>query len=400
VTFLELLAYAIAALRGHALRTGLSMLGVGIGVASVVMLTSLGEGARSYVTDQFASLGTNILIVVPGKTETTGGIPGLGGVPEDLTIRDAEALARQVRGLTAVAPVAMGNETVRHGSRNRQVVVLGATAEMQTVRGMQMRSGSFLPPGDWDRGASITVLGAGLAEELFPGASAVGQVVRIGDFRMRVIGVMSSRGISLGMDFDDIALVPLATAMRLFDRSSLFRILAQHDPLADLERVQEGIATVLRDRHDGSEDFTLITQDAVMSAFSQIFAALTAALAGIAAISLTVAGIGIMNVMLVTVSERTHEIGLLKAVGAHPKLILLAFLIEAVLLSLAGGLAGLVVAWIALQGLAAMYPTIDVRPPLWAIAAALGVSLLVGAVFGVLPARNATRLDPIAALRK
>ena len=395
---LDTLRFAVRALRGHGLRTALSMTGVAIGVASVIILTSLGEGARSYVLDQFASLGTNILIVVPGRTETTGGLPGIGGVPNDLTIADAEALARDVRAITNVAPVSNGNETVSAGGRSKQVLILGCTTEMRDVRNIEMRTGRFLPDDDWERGASVAVLGSGIARELFPGIGAVGRVVRIGDFRMRVIGVMASRGVTLGIDFDQIVLVPLATGMRLFNRSSLFRVMLQHDPRADVERIRANITRILVDRHD-EEDFTLITQDAVMSAFSQIFAALTAALAGIAAISLSVAGIGIMNVMLVSVSERTHEIGLLKAVGAHPRQILMTFLTEAMLLSTAGGVVGLGIAAASLQGLVTALPALDATPPIWAVAAALIVSIGVGAIFGVLPARTATRLDPIAALR-
>ncbi len=395
---LDILRFAFRALRGNALRTALSMTGVAIGVASVIILTSLGEGARTYVVDQFASLGTNILIVVPGRTETTGGLPGIGGVANDLTIADAEALARDVRTITRVAPVSNGNETVSVGGRSKQVMILGCTAEMRDLRNIEMRTGRYLPEGDWERGTSVAVLGSGIARDLFPGTGAIGKVVRIGDFRMRVIGVMAARGVTLGMDFDQIVMVPLATGMRLFNRSSLFRIMLQHDPQADVERIQANVTRILVDRHD-EEDFTLITQDAVMSAFSQIFAALTAGLAGIAAISLSVAGIGIMNVMLVSVSERTHEIGLLKAVGAHPRQILFTFLTEAVLLSTAGGLVGLGVAAVALQTLVVALPALDATPPTWAIAGALIVSSGVGAIFGVLPARTATRLDPIAALR-
>ncbi len=395
---LDILRFAFRALRGNALRTALSMTGVAIGVASVIILTSLGEGARTYVVDQFASLGTNILIVVPGRTETTGGLPGIGGVANDLTIADAEALARDVRTITRVAPVSNGNETVSVGGRSKQVMILGCTAEMRDLRNIEMRTGRYLPEGDWERGTSVAVLGSGIARDLFPGTGAIGKVVRIGDFRMRVIGVMAARGVTLGMDFDQIVMVPLATGMRLFNRSSLFRIMLQHDPQADVERIQANVTRILVDRHD-EEDFTLITQDAVMSAFSQIFAALTAGLAGIAAISLSVAGIGIMNVMLVSVSERTHEIGLLKAVGAHPRQILFTFLTEAVLLSTAGGLVGLGVAAVALQTLVVALPALDATPPTWAIAGALIVSIGVGAIFGVLPARTATRLDPIAALR-
>jgi len=399
VSFSDLLRFSAGALRGHRLRTGLSMLGVAIGVAAVILLTALGEGARTYVTEEFASLGTNILIVVPGRTETTGGLPGIGGVPEDLTIDDAEALRNASAAIDEVTPLVSGTETVSHRQRSRQVMIIGATAEMERVRNIRMAGGRFLPAGEWDRGSSIAVIGSETAAELFPGIDPVGEVMRIGDFRMRVVGVMAERGMSLGIDFDSLVVIPVATSMRLFNRSSLFRIMIQHDPRADLDRVRAEVTRILRERHDGEEDFTLITQDAVMSAFSQIFAALTAALAGIAAVSLTVAGIGIMNVMLVAISERTHEIGLLKALGAHPRQILAAFLIEAVLLSAAGGAIGLGAAWAAVRAVVAAYPVFPATTPAWAVAAAIGVSLVVGAVFGVLPARRATRLDPIAALR-
>ena len=399
MSVLDLLGFATGALRGHALRTGLSMLGVGVGVAAVILLTGLGEGARRYVTDQFMSLGTNVLIVVPGRTETTGSIPGIGGTPRDLTIADAETLPRQARGIRTLAPVSMGNETVSGAGLSKQVAVIGTTAEMQAIRNIVMRQGQFLPEAEWRRGNSVAVLGQALADDLFPGEDPVGEVVRIGDFRMRVIGVMAPKGVTLGLDLDNLAMVPVATGMRMFNRTSLFRIMIQHDPRADVEALSEGVTEVLRERHDGEQDFTLITQDSVVSAFSAIFQALTAALVGIAAISLSVAGIGIMNVMLVAISERTSEIGLMKAVGAHNRQILAAFLTESVLLSAAGGLLGLAFALAAVEGLRTVYPVVDASPPTWAVGAALGVALAVGVLFGILPARRATRLDPIAALR-
>lgn len=395
----DLLRFASGALRGHTLRTGLSMLGVAIGVTAVVVLTSLGEGARDYVVDQFASLGTDILIVLPGKTETTGGLPGLGGVPRDLTLEDAMALNRGLPGVRRISPISMGNERVSSGDFSKDVAVVGATAEMLEIRQLRMAMGQFLPEGDWDRGTSVAVLGEDLAQDLFPGRNPVGEVIRIGDFRMRVIGVLSSKGVSLGVDFDTLAVVPVATGMRMFNRTSLFRILVSLDSRADAELAKERVTKLLVERHSGEEDFTLITQDAVMTSFAGILDALTLAIAGIAAISLTVAGLGIMNVMLVSVSERTPEIGLLKAVGAHRGQILAAFLVEAVLLSLAGGLVGLLIGWGLIEALVAVYPAFPAHPPAWAVAAALAVSVLVGAVFGVLPARQATRLDPIRALR-
>jgi putative ABC transport system permease protein len=394
----DVLRFAAGALRGHRLRSGLSLLGVAIGVAAVIALTALGEGARRYVVGQFASIGTNLIIVLPGKTDTTGGMPGLGGVPHDLTLQDARAVVREVREIDKGAPISMGTESVSHGERRRQVAIVGATSEMLEVRHLTVNIGQFLPPIEWDRSSPVAVLGATTARELFPGGEdPLGRIVRVGDWRMRVLGVMAPRGMQLGVDMDDVVIVPVATAMKMLDRTSLFRILFQARSHVDLDRTKERVAKVLAERH-GEEDVTVITQDAVLTAFSSILGALTMALAGIAAISLAVAGVGIMNVMLVSVSERTREVGLLKAVGASRGQILAAFLAEAVLLSTAGGLLGLAVGWAAVSLLVALFPALPAAPPHWAVAAAFLLSVTVGAVFGVLPARRATRLDPVAAL--
>jgi len=396
VTAVDLLATAFGAVRGHRVRTGLSLLGVAIGVAAVLVLTALGEGARRYVEGQFSALGSNLLALLPGKNETTGAFPGVGGVPNDLTLDDARALSRlpQVRLL---APIVVGNETVSHRERSRQVSVMGATPELLEVRELAVRLGRFLPVEDPKRGSPVIVLGVDLAGELFPGQNPVGRVVRVGDWRMRVVGVLESRGTQLGMDMDDVALVPVATAMQLFNRSSLFRVLIQTHAYAELDATCEKALEVITERH-GEEDVTCITQDSVVSSLSSILRVLTLAVAGIAAISLSVAGIGIMNLMLVSVSERTAEVGLLKAVGAARRQILALFLAEAVLLATGGGLFGLGVGATAVGVIAYLYPAFPVAIPGWALAAALGLAIAVGALFGVLPARRAARLEPAVAL--
>ena len=394
---LDVLGFAVRALRGHRLRTALSLLGVAIGVAAVVTLTALGEGARRYVLGQFAAVGTNMVIVLPGKTETTGGMPGFGGVPHDLTLEDARAVVRGVREADKVAPMVVGTETVAFGERRRQVALFGSTHEALEVRRLGVAHGRFLPPLAWDRGAPIAVLGSKLAQELFPATDPVGQVVRVGDWRMRVIGVLEPRGQQLGVNMDDVVVVPVATAMKMLNRTGLFRLVIQVRSHADLERAKSNVVRLLSERH-GEEDVTVITQDAVISAFSSILGALTMALGGIAAVSLAVAGVGIMNVMLVSVSERTREVGLLKAIGAGRGQILAAFLTEAILISSAGGLLGLALGWAAVLVLVAVYPALPASPPLWAVIAAFSLAVAVGAVFGVLPARRATRLDPVAAL--
>jgi len=397
VSFLDLVGFALRALRGHRLRTGLSLLGVAIGVAAVVTLTALGEGARRYVLGQFAAVGTNMVIVLPGKTETAGAMPGFGGVPHDLTLDDALSVARGVPEVDKLAPMVVGTETVAYEERRRQVALFGSTHEALEVRRLGIAQGRFLPPLAWDRGAPIAVLGSNTARELFPAADPVGQVVRVGDWRMRVIGVLEPRGQQLGVDMDDVVIVPVATAMKMLNRSGLFRLVIQVRSYADLQRTKQAVIRLLSERH-GEEDVTVITQDAVVSAFSSILGALTMALGGIAAVSLAVAGVGIMNVMLVSVSERTREVGLLKALGAGRGQILAAFLAEAILISSAGGLLGLALGWAAVRVLVAIYPALPASPPPWAVLAAFSLSVAVGGVFGVLPARRATRLDPVAAL--
>ncbi len=393
----DLLAYAGRALAGHRLRSALSLLGVAVGIAAVVLLTALGEGARRYVVDQFAQIGSSFVAVVPGKTDTVGGIPGIGGVPNDLTLADARALERAIPEALYVAPFVVATDTVARGEKRRRVMVAGVTPEFQDLRRLRVASGRFLPAGDLERGASVAVLGAGLARELFGSDDPVGDVVRIGGRRCRVVGVLAARGQQMGLDIDDIALVPVATGMRMFNRSTLFRIVIDVGPGADLDQVVERARAVLIERH-GEEDVTLITEAAVVASLSGILGALTLAVGAIAAISLAVAGIGILNVLLVAVAERTAEIGLLRAVGASRRQILGCFLAEAVMLSGTGGALGLAGGAVAVRVLVGLWPALPAAPPPWAIAASVALSLVVGAVFGWLPARRAAALDPVEAL--
>ena len=396
----DLLGFAAGALRGHRLRTSLSLLGVAIGVAAVLLLTSLGEGARRYVTGEFALLGSNLVIVLPGKAETTGVVPVAGGVPHDLTLDDVEALRRRVSTLASVAPLTVGGLTARFGERSRDLTVAGVTAEWKGVRRLQLREGTFIPPGDPSRAPRVCVVGAKVAGELFPGRSPLGEMLRLGDEKFRVAGVLVPRGVSIGLDLDEVVLIPIGHHLRMFDRRSVFRVLCEARSARDVDGARRGILSVLRDRHDGEEDVTVLTQDAVMKTFGKVLGILTAALAGIAAISLTVAGVGIMNVMLVSVSERTREIGLLKAVGAGSGQVLTVFLAEAALLSTAGGVAGLAAGIGAARLVSLAYPGFTASAPPWAVAAALAVSAGVGVAFGALPARRAARLDPVAALAR
>jgi putative ABC transport system permease protein len=398
MTAADLLAFALTAVRGHRVRTALTLLGMAIGVAAVIVLAALGEGARAYVVGQFESLGSNLLAVVPGKTETTGAAAFTSATTKDLTLADAEAILRRVPEAARIAPISMASETVSYRDRRRQVAVVGSTSEFLEVRRLRLGRGRFLPPGDMRRGPAVAVLGVTVARELFPSDDPLGKVVRVGAMRARVIGVLAPHGTQLGMDLDEVTIVPVARAMRLFNRRSLFRILVDVHAYADLATASAHLVALLKERHAGEEDVTVVTQNAVMSSFTKILRTLTLAVAAIAAISLAVAGIGIMNVMLVSVAERTAEVGLLRAVGVGRGQITRVFLAEAALLSAAGGVIGLVVGVAGVGVLVALYPALPARPPLWAIAASLGLALATGLVFGLLPARRAAQLDPVVAL--
>jgi putative ABC transport system permease protein len=394
----DLILFAVGALVGHRLRTVLSIAGVAVGIGAVVALTALGEGARRYVTGEFEALGANILIVIPGKVETTGAMP-FGGVAHDLTLDDVRAMRGRLSSALRIAPLAMGTETIRYGGLSRSLPVVGTTSEFREVRRVTMGAGRFLPPGDLDQGGNQVVLGITASEELFGTSNPLGRVVRIGEWRFRVIGVMAPRGRGLGFDFDDLVIVPVRTNLAMFNKTTLFRVfveVARADAMRDAETQ---ILTLMTERHR-VEDVTVIAQDSVLESFSSILGAMTLALAGIASVSLAVAGIGIMNVMLVSVSERRTEIGLLRALGAGRIQILSVFLVEAVLLSGIGGGVGLVLGLAAVKAFIEIYPSFPATPPLWAIAAAVGMSLGVGAVFGVWPARDAVRLDPVQSLAR
>jgi len=399
VKFADIVQFASASLRGSPARTLLMILAMAIGVAAVVILTGLGEGARRYVINEFSSLGTNLVIVFPGRTETAGIGPGmlLGQIPRELSLDDAEALLKS-RAIGRIAPLTIGSSQISKNARNRDVIVLGSTADLLTVRHMQMGLGQFLPAGDIHSSESVCVLGAKINRELFGNESGVGSWIRLGDRRFRVIGIMAGQGESMGFNTDEIVIVPVASAHMLFNTTGLFRILVEAKNRDRIEQAKQDSETILFARHNGEQDVTVVTQDAVLATFDRILRALTLAVGGIAAISLAVAGVLIMNVMLIAVSQRIKEIGLLKALGAPAVQIRNLFFAEAILLSCIGCFAGLVTGEAGVLVIAKIYPSLPVSAPWWAVLAAIFISLGTGILFSVWPARRAAKLDPVAAL--
>ena len=391
--------FSWGALRGYPARTVLMLIAMAIGVSAVVVLTSLGEGARLYVMDRFASLGTNLVIVFPGRTETAGISPTtmMGETPRDLTLDDALALTRSYN-VRRIAPINVGSADVSHKGRSREVVVIGTNREMLAIRHWVLSQGKFLPEIDLDRASPVAVLGSKIRDELFGAEQALGRWVRIGDRRFRVIGIMGSEGRSIGVDVQETIMIPIASAQQIFNTSSVFRILVEAKTRDSIEPVKQFIIDTLEKRHQGKKDVTVITQDAVLATFDRILGALTYAVGGIAAISLAVAGVLIMNVMLVAVSQRTAEIGLLKALGASPRQIIVLILAEAFLLSALGAFAGLLLGQLGSWSIRYAFPVLPAYSPAWAVIIALSVAVITGLLFSLMPAHRASRLDPVLAL--
>ena len=387
----------VGAVTAHRMRSFLTALGIAVGIASVVLLTSIGEGVHRFVLQEFTQFGTNILGIAPGKT-TTHGISGavISNV-RPLSMDDAKALER-IPGVRAVVPVVQGNGEVEAGERARRVMILGTGPDVPDVWRMRVAVGRFLPRDDPRAARAYAVLGSKLRDELFGTASPLGEVVRIAGERYRVIGVMEEKGQFLGFDLDDTVYVPTYKALAMFNRESLMEIDLLYSEDADVDVVSEHATEILRERH-GSEDFTITTQEEMLETLGSILHILTLAVAAVGGISLVVGAVGILTIMTIAVHERTNEIGLLRAVGARRGQVLALFLGEAVLLSALGGFAGLLAgvggAWL----LGATIPGLPVHTSWGYVVLAEAVAALIGVAAGVAPARNAAVLDPVESLR-
>ena len=393
----DALHLALRALTAHRLRSLLTLLGIGVGIAAVILLTSIGEGLHRFVLAEFGQFGTNVINLHPGRQGARGGPPGLPSTARDLTLDDADALARlpHVRHVTGSVS---GNAEVRAQGRVRRSTVLGVGPQMQEVYSMRVRVGQFLPPDEAASARAFVVLGPKLARELFGSTIALGEHVEIGAERFRVVGVMEEKGQFLGIDLDDAAYIPVVRGMALYQRDGLMEIALTYDPEAPAARVAEAVKKRMIARH-GREDFTVLTQEDMLATLSNILDLLTAAVGALGAISLLVGGVGIVTIMSIAVTERTGEIGLLVALGARRRTILALFLGEAVVLAGIGGLLGLLVGAGLAQLVGLLVPAMPVATPWRYALAAEGVAIVVGLAAGVLPARRAARLDAVEALR-
>ncbi len=397
----DLVAFSSQTLLRQRFRALMILLAMALGVAAVVVLTALGEGARGYVMREFSSIGKDVLVVFPGRNETTGGMPPVTGASaRDITLEEAFLLQRRLSAVEAVAPLIVGSARVGFEQRGRDVVVLGTNSLFLSIRHLELSAGSNLPPGDFRRGGSEAIIGETLKKALFDARPALGEFVRIGDSRFRVVGILAGRGDAMGMDLSDAAIIHVAAAQRVFNVAGLFRVLLQLRPGYSVREVKTRIEMAMQQFHQGDLDVTVVSPDAMLSTFNGILVAMTLAVGAIGGISLLVAGVLIMNVMLISVSQRTREIGLLKALGASSQDILRVFLTEAMLLTVLGAVSGLTAGWLLVWGGRAWLPDVPFQTPLWALATAIFTAFATGLGFAWLPARRASLLQPVDALQK
>jgi putative ABC transport system permease protein len=408
---IELVRFAAGAIIAHPLRSALTSLGVVIGVAAVVMMTSIGLGAQQQVTKTIAGLGSNLIIVSPGQPRSFGGnlVVGAAGTQLSLKDSDAEAIAKQVDAILAVAPVVRGQVQLTAEGTNWNTRIEGVTPPYLIARDLTLQQGRMFDDREARQGKKVAVVGQTVAAQLWGDADPIGKRVRVRGVPFDVIGLLASKGqSSFGQDQDDVVLAPLsAVRSRVVGRrlrgdavQTIYVKAASED---DLDRVQEDTTNLLRAQHrirqGEDDDFQTQNMASILQASQAAVATFTVLLAAVAAVSLVVGGVGIMNIMLVAVTERTREIGLRMAVGAKRSQVLIQFALESVFLSLAGGLIGLVIG-VAGAFLIAKVGSWPAAIPPWAGPVALGFSSLVGLVFGAYPSWRAARLDPIEALRR
>lgn len=396
---LDLLRFTLLALRRQRFRSAMLLTAVGLGVGAVVVLTALGEGARGYVLGEFAFLGKDTIVMVPGRKATTGGMPPMSGIAAHaITLEEMEVLQRSVPGVTSLAPMIMGNGPVSYKSRERDSLVIGTTAAFFPLRKLEIAQGSSLPELALGEGQQVAVIGQKLKEELFDGERAIGQWIRLRDYRFRVVGVLEGSGDSFGADLSEAIFIPVASAQAVFNVHGMFRVTLQVKENYQVDQVKSMIEKQMQALHNGDLDVTLISPDAMLATFDGILRVMTLGVAGIGAISLVVSGILVMNVTLMSVKQRTAEIGLLKAVGAPSAQVRTLFLTEAAIISAAGAVLGIVVGRVVVFIGTQLYPSVPFATPDWALWASLGLAIGTALLFAWLPAQQAANMEPVDAL--
>ena len=401
MNLMECIGTALLSLAQNKVRSFLTTLGVIIGVMSVILLISLGEGAQTYVENQFAGMGSNVLIVSPGKQETTGMVVVTAGSFRKLTYENAKEIRRKTPGITGVSANVFGAGQVRYGNRQRNCLVLGVTGDFNDIRDIQVDVGRSITDDDVEKNNRVCVIGQTVKRELFGNHPALHEKVSVNRSKHMVVGISEAKGMALGIDLDDIVAIPLPSGQQMFHggEDELFEIIVAARSPEDIKPAEESIKRILTAAHDYVEDFTITDQDGMIGTFSKIFDMLRFMLAGIACISLLVGGIGIMNIMLVSVRERTREVGVRKAVGAKRRDIGMQFLTEAVTLSILGGMIGIGLGWLGCFIVRTLYAAFPVHLSQWSVLMAFLFSLSVGVFFGVYPALKAASVDPVEALR-
>ncbi len=393
----DFIALSAGSIRSHWLRSGLTALGITIGVTAVVLLTSIGEGVHRFVVAEFTQFGTNLIGINPGKITTHGTPLGIFASTRPLTIEDAAALERLPEVEVSVAAT-WGNAEVESTDRQRRTTVYGVGHQWPAIMSSRVSSGSFLPDDDPRAPRAFVVLGSKVRHELYGNRNPLGERVRIGGDRYRVVGTMEPKGQILGFDLDDSVFIPTSRALEMFDREGVMEIDVMYREGASLDEVVAGIKRVLVARHK-QEDFTITTQEQMLDVLGNVLDVLTFAVAAIGGISLLVGGLGILTIMTIAVKERTSEIGLLRALGARRGQVLALFLAEATVLAAAGGLAGLVIGIGGAQLLHRIAPALPVHTSWAYVVLAEAIAVGIGILSGVAPARRAARLDPVEALR-
>jgi putative ABC transport system permease protein len=396
----EILRLSIESLLAQKLRTVLTVLGMVIGVGSVVLLVSLGEGAKRYILREFEGLGANLIVIQPGKSDKkTHFGPPVGAAQRKMTTADVAALERRAINLEAVSGLVLGTVSARYEDAINNITVFGTNEQFPDIITLQLGRGGYFTREEDEYRRRVVVLGTNIASQLFGDADPIGRAVKLNESEFRVVGVLAPMGDKLGLSFDEIGFIPTEAALKLFNEDKLFGIRAKASSRVGVDDAVAEITEILTERRDGEEDFTVLTQVSMMESMNTILSMLTYVLAAIAAISMVVGGIGIMNIMWVSVVERTQEIGIRRAVGARRRDILQQFLAEAVGLSLVSGLLGVGGAMLITFVLFMVFPSFDMRAPLWIVIPAFILAMGVGTVFGVGPAWRASRIETLDALR-